>query len=146
MGPRESIAAEARRRGLSYYQVRVERARAIHGESTTARQAAGHIPPGTPARRAPAFLAGQATPVDVEVDKATQRRLGKYADMVDNLLRGRLSDEEFDRHWGRRAPIRARGGDVPEGRYRVSTAAEVRAQVDAMRAQDRDLPDWEGSG
>ena len=68
---------------------------------------------------APAFLAGFDQVVTVKVSLATAKRIGKYDNMVNQLLRGRISERQFDRQTAPvgtgRSPDRLRNprGQVP---------------------------------
>jgi len=79
---------------------------------------ATHRRPG----RAPLFLQGQDQVVQGEVSFGTARRVGRYDNLVSQLLKGRITPEEFDKTVSRWVPVRVEGGELPAGRYKFANA------------------------
>jgi hypothetical protein len=115
---REPLRAEARRRGVTVYRVRVERALA---QGLSPRVGVGHARSERgelPLSRLPRVwteLPGQ--PITHGGRQAS--RMAKLSGDQGRLLRGRLTDIQFDRRWA--------GKSI--GPYQVPSAREVRAEA-----------------
>lgn len=110
------------------YERRLQRAKGLTPRQATHRQG-GY---------APAFLAGFDQVVTVKVSLATAKRIGRYDNLVNQLVRGRISERQFDRTTARWQPVQVQSGsEIPEGKYRFADAATALYMAEAASA----LPD-----
>ena len=133
----------------SYYRRRVEGAREAARRAglpvPSAREAAGHRPPGTPGPQAriTAYLSSPLSAPMVLVSVADARRVGRHNHLVRLLAEAGeyhgkpMTPERFQRLVSSWKPISVLGGDVPPGQYRlVSDPAQAIALLDRARVTD----------
>ena len=126
----ESMAAEARRRGVTYYRVRVDRAQAIARAAgkpiPTARAAAGHRAP----RRMSGIFRDHGYAV-VEVSYRAAKKLSRYDHLASALLSGHfvrgtpITPEAFARAVRAIGPVQVLGGDLIHGIYELEDDPDV---------------------
>lgn len=98
---------------------------------------------------APAYLAGQDQVVTVRVSYAESKRVGRYDNLVRQLVEGKITPAAFDRRTGRWVPLRVlQGGELPAGRYKFADADTALYLAESERAlpdRDRQYFDIQGS-
>ena len=133
----------------SYYRRRVEAAREAARRAglpePTAREAAGHRPPGTlgPQAHITAYLSVPLSAPTVLVSVGDARRVGRHSNLVRLLAEAGeyhgkpMTPERFQRLVPRWKPISVLGGEVPPGQYRlVGDPAQAIALLDRARVTD----------
>lgn len=114
------------------------RQRSYHAEYEARKQRAKNLSPHAATHRtggtAPAFLQDQDQVVTVKVSYRESKRVGKYDALVASLLKGRITEREFDKRVGRWSPLAVQdGSELPAGRYKFADAATALYLAESAR-------------
>jgi hypothetical protein len=118
--------------------------------SATAREALGHLPPGSIAPTASFFAerveGGPLTLlIGVAIRRADLRRVSRYGALLEALRRRRISARAFERRVSSWAPVEVTAPPELAGRWRLVADPEAVAAL-AAEAQDRGVRAWVDSG